>query len=35
MAAEVIPLYGCPIHPGTPINTDNGKCPLCILAGAS
>jgi hypothetical protein len=32
---EVIPLYGCPMHPGTPINTDNGKCPLCILGGAS
>jgi hypothetical protein len=28
---EVIPLHGCPIHPGTPINTSNGKCPKCIL----
>jgi hypothetical protein len=28
--AAVIPLRGCPKHPGTPTTTD-GKCPLCVL----
>jgi putative DNA primase/helicase len=28
--ADIVPLRGCPTHPGTPVTTD-GKCPQCIL----